>query len=133
MFSTNCFIQEELVNNMLYFPKGNESESITSDPFCLKIVAVCVLGRQNAAQTVHYVLRSIYAESRNGTPEHSTFWLLECISELLDIEDLKKLADYAVNMLYEALKRSSFFSSETKYFEPVIHTNLAYGNSMLLS
>lgn len=96
---------------MLYFPKGKESEIITSDPFCLKIIAVCVLGRQKAAQVVHYVLRSIYAESRDGTPEHSTFWLLECISELLDREDLKKSADCAVNMLYVALKRFQFFFS----------------------
>lgn len=96
---------------MLYFPKGNESKIITSDPFCLKIIAVCVLGRQNAVQIVHYVLRSIDAESRNGTPEHSTFWLLECISELLDIEDLKKSASYALDMLYDALKRFFFFIS----------------------
>uniref|UniRef100_A0A915PMF8 UBR-type domain-containing protein n=1 Tax=Setaria digitata TaxID=48799 RepID=A0A915PMF8_9BILA len=94
----------QLVNSMLYFPKDDESEIITSDPFCLKIVAACVLGRKNAAQIIYHVLRSVDAEAKNGTPQHSTLWLLECISELLDIEDLRKAADYAVEILYNALK-----------------------------
>ncbi|CAG9534494.1 unnamed protein product [Cercopithifilaria johnstoni] len=118
--------EEQLVNSMLYFPKGNESEIITSDPFCLKIIAVCVLGRQNAVQIVHYVLRSIYAESRSGTPEHSAFWLLECISELLDSKDLEKLADYAVNMLYDALK-SGVKRQRVRYALEAVHLLLVGG------
>lgn len=90
---------------MLYFPKSNGTEIITSDPFCLKIIAVCVLGRPKATNIVNCVLRSIDAESRNRTPENSTFWLLECISELLSLEDLKNSADFAVCLLFDILKR----------------------------
>uniref|UniRef100_A0A158Q763 UBR-type domain-containing protein n=1 Tax=Elaeophora elaphi TaxID=1147741 RepID=A0A158Q763_9BILA len=124
--------EEQLVNNMLYFPKSNESETITSDPFCLKIIAVCVLGRQNAAKIVYYVLRSIDAESRYGTPEHSTFWLLECISELLDIEDLQKSADYAVDILYDILK-SGAKRQRVRYALEAVHLLLVGGQSHDLS
>ncbi|MCP9258029.1 hypothetical protein DINM_001193 [Dirofilaria immitis] len=120
--------KEQLVNTMLYFPKGSESEVITSDPFCLKIVAVCVLGRQNAAQIVYYILRSIDIESRNGTPEHSTFWLLECVSELLDSEDLKKSASYAVDILYDALK-SDNKRQRVHYALEAVHLLLVGGQS----
>ncbi|VDO34098.1 unnamed protein product [Onchocerca flexuosa] len=124
--------KEQLVNSMLYFPRGNESEIITSDPFCLKIVAVCVLGRQNAAQVVHYILRSIDTESRNGIPEHSTFWLLECVSELLDSEDLKKSASYAVGILYDALK-SDIKRQRVRYVLEAVHLLLIGGQSHDLS
>lgn len=93
---------------MLYFPKGDEADVITSDPFCLKVVAVCVLGRESAAQTVHRILRSIDAETKRGSPEHSTLWLLECISELLEVEDLKKAAEHALQILYDAMKRLTY-------------------------
>ncbi|KAK6106256.1 E3 ubiquitin-protein ligase UBR4 family protein [Brugia pahangi] len=119
---------EQLVNSLLYFPKDNESEIITSDPFCLKIIAVCVLGRQNVARIVSHVLRSIDAESRNGTPEPSTFWLLECISELLDIEDLKKSADYAMHMLYDVLK-SGVKRPRVRYTLEAVHLLLVGGQS----
>ncbi|KAL3998511.1 E3 ubiquitin-protein ligase UBR4 family protein [Acanthocheilonema viteae] len=120
--------EEQLVNSMLYFPKGSESEIITSDPFCLKIIAVCVLRRRSAAEIVHYVLRSIYAESRNGTPEHSTFWLLECISELLDSKDLEKSADFAVSMLYDVLK-SDVKRQRVRYALEAVHLLLVGGQS----
>uniref|UniRef100_A0A1I7VYD8 Zinc finger in N-recognin family protein n=1 Tax=Loa loa TaxID=7209 RepID=A0A1I7VYD8_LOALO len=122
----------QLVNSMLYFPKGNESEIITSDPFCLKIIAVCVLGRQNAAQIVCHVLRSIDAESRNGIPGHSTFWLLECISELLNSEDLKKSAVFAMNMLYDAMK-SGVKRQRVRYALEAVHLLLVGGQSHDLS
>ncbi|VDK62634.1 unnamed protein product [Onchocerca ochengi] len=124
----NANDKEQLVNSMLYFPKGSESEIITSDPFCLKIVAVCVLGRPNAAQVIYYVLRSIDTESRNGAPEHSTFWLLECVSELLDSEDLKKSASYAMDILYDALK-SDMKRQRVRYVLQAVHLLLVGGQS----
>ncbi|VDM95152.1 unnamed protein product [Thelazia callipaeda] len=96
-----------LLDVMLYFPRGKESDIMTSDPFCLKIVSVIVFGRENTSEIVDHILCSINAETTNGTPEHSIFWLLECVAELLSIEELKKAAGSALQMLYSMLKSNS--------------------------
>ncbi|VDN22392.1 unnamed protein product [Gongylonema pulchrum] len=115
--------EAQLLDHMLYFPLCDEPDVITTDPFCLKIVATCVSGRKTAIQVVYRILRSIdteasnsvpqnspfwllkYTEASSSVPQNSPFWLLKCILESLGSEELKKAAGFAIQMLYDALKR----------------------------
>lgn len=90
---------------MLYFPKGEEAKIVTGDHFCMKVIIAYALGYRRAADVVSLLLDSIEMKAGSSSTEHSTFLLLECLTDAMNIEELKIMALHAVQSFYDALKR----------------------------